>query len=461
MFLANPQPDFNWTFQNFSSAPTAERLNGTNSFSIRSSFFRANLSAVSVGIRTNMQEHWYGTYNVTATNSQGSGRISFIVEAQGKPSPPYEGTVICSYQNQAILSWRSAFNGGSTQTFVVGKRSKTQGIFVIDRQLDTPDPGQHRTANISISGLVAGTQHFFIVFAVNEFGNTTIEDEVNCTTKAIPDPEASPLGPILGAVGGSTAAVIVMIVVVIIVVTMKRRSRKNKRDDDIEMIPDEKRTGDNSDGLKRNILYESSDGLKANILYETSDPQPGTSSEYAVVQKKSKSKPVSPDAEYARVDKSKKETSKPTNDVYAEVVKPVGKGGKGGKVGKAKRKQGKMKQKGSDTETKIRDKTDGNGEDVYEKVEDIEGASGNIYANCQDETTPVSTTGSTRKMNQDGLIYLDIEFKDEKQNGSRNYVIRGIENRTDYADVDFTNHADPLPPDSEDSHQQGGSVISN
>ncbi|XP_033758252.1 nephrin-like [Pecten maximus] len=445
-FLTNPMPSFTWSFQNASSEKTEELVSGAHNFGTHNFYFMTNLSAVSVGIRTNMQEHWYGTYTVTATNSQGSGRISFIVEAQGKPNPPYEGAVICPGPDQAILSWKSAFDGGSTQTFAVGKKSQTQDIFVIDRILDTPDPGQHRTANISISGLAAGTQHFFVVFAVNRFGNSSIEREVNCTTKSLPVPEASPLGPILGAAGGSAAAVIVVIIVVIIVVTKKRKSGKNKRDDDIEMIPEEISPGGSSDGLKRNILYESSDGLKANILYETSDPQPGTSSEYAVVQKKSKSKPVSPDAEYAVVDKTKKETSKPTNDVYAEVVKPAGKGGKD------KRKKGGKKTKGSGEETKIRKKPVANAENVYEKVEDIDGASGNIYANCQDGATLALYKGPTRKRNQDGLIYLDVEFKEEKENG-RNYVIHGIENRTDYADVDFTKRADPLPPDSEDPKQ--------
>ncbi|XP_033758637.1 uncharacterized protein LOC117340949 isoform X3 [Pecten maximus] len=429
-------PSFTWSFQNASSEQTAELVSGTSNFETHNAYFSTNLSVVSVGIRTNMQEHWYGTYNVMATNSQGSGRNSFLVEAQGKPNPPYEGTVICPDPDQAILSWKSAFDGGSTQTFVVGRRSQTQDTLVIYRKENTPDPGQHRTANISIPGLAAGTQHFFVVFAVNEFGNSSIEREVNCTTKVLPAPEASPLGPILGAVGGSATAVIVVIVVVVIVVTKKRRSGKNKRDDDIEMIPEEISPGGSSDGLKRNILYESSDELKANILYETSGPQPGSSSEYAVVQKKSKQKPASPDAEYAVVDKSKKETSKPTNDVYAEVVKPAGKGGKGGKGGKDKRKPGGNKTKA---------------ENVYEKVENMDGASGNIYANCQDGATPVLNKGPTRSRNQDGLIYLDIEFK-EREDG-RSYVIHGIENRTDYADVDFTKRADPLPPDSEDSNQ--------
>ncbi|XP_033758219.1 titin-like [Pecten maximus] len=183
MFLANPEPSFMWTFQDVANKTTTELKNGTDNFIIRNAFDRMNLSALSMGIRKHMHEDIYGTYIVTATNSQGSGRINFSVEAQGKPNPPYEGIAICPSADQAILSWKSAFDGGSTQTFVVGKRIRTQGIFVIDRQLDTPDPGQHRTAIISISGLTAGTQYFFVVFAVNKFGNSTFERDVNCTTQ--------------------------------------------------------------------------------------------------------------------------------------------------------------------------------------------------------------------------------------------------------------------------------------
>ncbi|XP_033758920.1 uncharacterized protein LOC117341183 [Pecten maximus] len=183
MFLANPEPSFMWTFQDVANKTTTELKNGTDNFIIRNAFYRMNLSALSMGIRKHMHEDIYGTYIVTATNSQGSGRINFSVEAQGKPNPPYEGIAICPSADQAILSWKSAFDGGSTQTFVVGKRIRTQGIFAIDRQLDTPDPGQHRTAIISISGLTAGTQYFFVVFAVNKFGNSTFERDVNCTTQ--------------------------------------------------------------------------------------------------------------------------------------------------------------------------------------------------------------------------------------------------------------------------------------
>jgi len=46
-------------------------------------------------------------------------------------------------------------------------------------------------------------------------------------------------------------------------------------------------------------------------------------------------------------------------------------------------------------------------------------------------------------------VYIDVVIKDEGNNQTKG-VIHGIENRNDYAEVDFTRHADPLPSDDED-----------
>ncbi|XP_021357369.1 uncharacterized protein LOC110452932 [Mizuhopecten yessoensis] len=206
---------------------------------------------------------------------------------------------------------------------------------------------------------------------------------------------------------------------------------------------------DSSDGMKPNILYESSDGLKKNMLYESVDAQPGTSSEYAVVQKPSKGKPGSPDAVYAVVNKPKTEQLENVNDVYAEVKKTKN------KLGKGKQKEGKKKQTGKDDKKKTKcGKGNHNGAagDAYEQVEAVDGTGDNIYANCDDGTAAAADANLSRRQNKDGLIYLDLEFKDDNQNG-RNFIIHGIENKTDYVDVDFTKHADPLPPDNEEDQE--------
>ncbi|VDI24699.1 Hypothetical predicted protein [Mytilus galloprovincialis] len=52
--------------------------------------------------------------------------------------------------------------------------------------------------------------------------------------------------------------------------------------------------------------------------------------------------------------------------------------------------------------------------------------------------------------NKDGLVYADLVFKND---GKRRFVIRGIENRTDYADIDLEMKADPLPSDESDKEE--------
>ncbi|XP_021352851.1 hemicentin-2-like [Mizuhopecten yessoensis] len=454
MFLSNPEPSsFIWTFQNSSNSSFTELNNGTDNFVIHNTPFTSNLSALSMGTRTNMQEAWFGLYNVTAINSEGKGTLTFTVAATGKPNPPYEGSAVCPNTNSAILSWRSAFNGGDDQTFAVGRRQSEKDHFVIDQ---TPpkilDPGQHQIINITVFGLTPGTQHFFTVYAVNNFGNSTFKKDVNCTTKVTESsPENSPLGAILGGVGGCVVAIIVIVVIVVIIKARRKTSGKSTRDDDTEMIPRDRRSveDDSSDGMKPNILYESSDGLKNNILYESVEAQPGTSSEYAVVQKPSKGKPGSPDAVYAVVNKPKTEQLENVNDVYAEVKKTKN------KLGKGKQKEGKKKQKGKDEKKKTKGgKGNQNGAagDAYEQVDAVDGTGDNIYANCDGGTAAAADVNPSRKKNKDGLIYLDLEFKDDNQNG-RNFIIHGIENKTDYVDVDFTKHADPLPPDNEEDQQ--------
>lgn len=50
--------------------------------------------------------------------------------------------------------------------------------------------------------------------------------------------------------------------------------------------------------------------------------------------------------------------------------------------------------------------------------------------------------------NKDGLIYADVDLL-PGPSGNR-FVIRGQENRTNYAIIDLSKKAKPLPSDSED-----------
>ncbi|XP_033758641.1 nephrin-like isoform X2 [Pecten maximus] len=186
MFLSNPEPVFSWSFETSPGTGVTNLVNGRDNFDIQNMFTVRNMSAVSVGTRKNIQASWFGVYNVTATNSQGSDTLSFTAAAKGKPDPPYGGLAMCPFEDRATLSWTSGFNGGSSQTFIVGIRTDTQNSITIDRNISQSDPGRGQSVTTTVTGLAADTKHFFTVYAVNEFGNSSLIQEVNCTTKARP-----------------------------------------------------------------------------------------------------------------------------------------------------------------------------------------------------------------------------------------------------------------------------------
>ncbi|XP_033758683.1 hemicentin-2-like [Pecten maximus] len=186
MFLSNPQPTFSWSFETSPGTGVTKLVNGRDNFDIQDMFTVKNLSVVSVGTRQNIQASWFGVYNVTATNSQGSDTLSFTAAAKGKPDPPYGGLAMCPFEDRATLSWTSGFNGGSSQTFIVGLRTDTQNSITIDRNINQSDPGRGQSVTTTVTGLTADTKHFFTVYAVNEFGNSSLLEEVNCTTQARP-----------------------------------------------------------------------------------------------------------------------------------------------------------------------------------------------------------------------------------------------------------------------------------
>ncbi|XP_069110142.1 PHD finger protein 20-like protein 1 [Argopecten irradians] len=195
-----------------------------------------------------------------------------------------------------------------------------------------------------------------------------------------------------------------------------------------------------------NVLYESAgpylandhnDGVEAgataNIGSNDGDHM------YAEVKKKKKM----PAAAYAEVIPKKdrkgkvEEPEAGSGDLYAQVQKKEKEKKEKGKEKKKKVEKGKGKKK-----QKLM-AADFNADTVYENVGAVGGKSDEMYGNTNAEIEQ-QKANIARKKNKDGLIYLDLEFKDQ-QNGTRQVVIHGIENRNDYAIVDFTKKADPLP----------------
>ncbi|XP_069109385.1 carcinoembryonic antigen-related cell adhesion molecule 5-like [Argopecten irradians] len=81
VFLSNPEPTYTWSFQGSPATSVTTLVNGQDNFAINNRYITTNLSAVSVGTRTDIRESWFGVYNVTATNSQGSHTLSFTASA--------------------------------------------------------------------------------------------------------------------------------------------------------------------------------------------------------------------------------------------------------------------------------------------------------------------------------------------------------------------------------------------
>ncbi|XP_033762031.1 hemicentin-1-like [Pecten maximus] len=206
-FMSNPEPTFSWLFhQNVAT----DVVHGKDRVSIRNSFNSTSLSAVSTLTRSRMEERWLGSYIVTVFNSQGSVTQVYTIVAQGKPDPPYQGKVECSDSYRAMLSWTSSFNGGSEQKFVVGMKGIQQDSFIINMNEKYDDPGRNETANAEISGLSPDRLYIFNVVAINEYGNSTLLEEVNCTTIRVPVSDVSINGGIIAAVVVSLLVIIAL-----------------------------------------------------------------------------------------------------------------------------------------------------------------------------------------------------------------------------------------------------------
>ncbi|XP_052103106.1 uncharacterized protein LOC127736565 [Mytilus californianus] len=73
-----------------------------------------------------------------------------------------------------------------------------------------------------------------------------------------------------------------------------------------------------------------------------------------------------------------------------------------------------------------------------------------VYANAESKLDNRTNTGKVYipKKNKDGLIYADLEL-DPSPSGKK-FVIRGLENKTNYAIIDLNVKVDPLPSDDDD-----------
>lgn len=239
------------------------------------------------------------------------------------------------------------------------------------------------------------------MYSINSINSSASTDPFNLTTKSMIDTEQlTDDKDIIGIAAGS-ASVILLLAVIAVTIFLKRHleysNAKTKED-----------TGRLQ--LTAEIDANKDEGeLKDNDLYVSAGPNYGIeqqSSTYAAVQKQNKSN-VAETSLYSDIKKKSKE-KKNAKEVYM--------------VNKGNRNDGEENA------------------EVYENV--------NVTKEYKD---------STMIKNKDGLVYADLIFN-PRPNGAT-YVIRGIENKTIYAEVDTTLKIDALPEsDNEESLQNENNV---
>ncbi|XP_033758626.1 hemicentin-1-like isoform X1 [Pecten maximus] len=178
-FISNPAPSFIWTFQPYKSFDATDLRNGTDTVIIQNTFEASNLTAISVLTRNSIQKMWFGLYNVTATNNQGSAMLSFTVREKLNPGIPTNLLIGCTMPHSVEVSWS---DGGDSQYYHV--------MFSTDRFLNsqevypvviTKDTDGSDVYSQNIDNLDGGHVYFFKVVAYNKYGNTTSAETVGCT----------------------------------------------------------------------------------------------------------------------------------------------------------------------------------------------------------------------------------------------------------------------------------------
>lgn len=83
-----------------------------------------------------------------------------------------------------------------------------------------------------------------------------------------------------------------------------------------------------------------------------------------------------------------------------------------------------------------------------------------LYANAGEQGKGLNSTKVySPQKNKDGLIYADLDLIPGPSGIT--FVIRGLENRTNYAIIDLSKKAEPLPSDDEDEDKDNGHMKSH
>ncbi|KAL3860929.1 hypothetical protein ACJMK2_007024, partial [Sinanodonta woodiana] len=299
------------------------------------------------------------------------------------------------------IEWFSGFHGGSNQTFVIEYRKQEDESWTNYSQNFFGGLMQNKYFNITVEDLHQNTLYFFQLYAWNEFGRSEYSTIINVTTFAesnkreVVDKGADEV--IIGVAVG--AVVFLSIIVAIVGIMLYRRRDQKPHNDGMPLEPDARSEG----------ISNRDSGLVDNPLYET------TVAEYAAVVKPKKNVVVADHSNlYAQVNNINKTKKK----------------------GEAKVKQGKMTREEAYENIDLEGKSStANSEYEESRQTRTETFDGTIYEN------PGTVASYSPLVNKDGILYADLDLPTTK---NRQVIIRGIENRTLYADIAYGKSGKPF-----------------
>ena len=99
------------------------------------------------------------------------------------PDPPSNVSAVCDTSPfSTIISWRSEFDGGRTQTFHVWFEICSENVheFVAYSE-EKSDPGRNKYVSVEINSLQSATSYIFYVSSSNDYGSSK-STNVFCNT---------------------------------------------------------------------------------------------------------------------------------------------------------------------------------------------------------------------------------------------------------------------------------------
>ncbi|XP_060592452.1 uncharacterized protein LOC132747146, partial [Ruditapes philippinarum] len=387
----------------------------------------------------NEEESDFVNYNLVIDNGIGSYK-SWILKhvSQSKPLVPryfnYTGL------KDGIPTFRLVgnFNGGLLQTFIIETTEVGKDNWVERLKFNETDTAFLQAEKLTFTFNISGLQpnvYDARVRTGNDIGwiNETDALTIQFTITEENEGKSGPPGTVAAIAGGVASAGCVIILAIVLVFVWKKRSKS--KDDRSDVL--NKRHRADSDSSEDNVMTENLAYVSADEVGR--DRHMGATPEnlYAQPQKKSKSATGTGDI-YSSVQKGKKEDS---SNIYAL---PNKKDKKNQKKDVKKDKNDKGGKKGKD---KKQDRKD----DVYENASELAPIKTKTYAGEENVYENPEQSKSTPKVNRnkDGLIYADLAFNDQPK-GQKKLVIHGLDDMTEYVQVDFTKKADPLPDSDEE-----------